>query len=65
MSEHSGAEKSVKSILFGNMHKLFGKNRQKYFNMHNKSTLTYFKTSLAAFGFLFHNSTGLATATCF
>jgi len=34
------------------MHKLFGKNRHKYFNMHNKSTLTYFKTSLAAFGFL-------------
>ena len=49
MSEHSEAEKSVKSILFGNMHYFFGKKRQKYINMHNKSTLTYFKTSLVAY----------------
>jgi len=48
MSEGSEAEKSVKSIVFGNVHWLFGKNRQKIINIHNKSTLTYFKTSLAA-----------------
>ena len=33
MSEHSEAEKSVKSIIFGNMHWLFGKNRQRYINI--------------------------------
>ena len=49
MSEHSETEKSVKLIVFGNLHELFGKNRQKNINMHNKSTLTYFKTSLAAY----------------
>jgi len=48
LSERSEAEKSVKSIAFGNVHLLFGKNRQKYINIHNKSTLIYFKTSLAA-----------------
>ena len=48
MLERSEAEKSVKSIIFGNVRQLFGKNRQKYMNIHNKSTLTYFKTSLAA-----------------
>jgi len=48
MSELSEAEKSVKSIYFGNMHYLFGKNRQKYINMHKKTMLTYFRTSLAA-----------------
>jgi len=30
MPEHSKAEKSVKSIVFGNVYWLFGKNRQKY-----------------------------------
>jgi len=46
MSEHSEAEKSRKSIILGTMHYLFGKNRQKYINLHNKTALTYFKTSL-------------------
>jgi len=49
MSEHSEAEKSVKSIIFGNMHLIvIWREQIKYINMHNKSTLTYFKISLAA-----------------
>jgi len=48
MSDRSEIEKSVKSIAFGYVHSLFGKNRQKYINIYNKSTLTYIKTSFAA-----------------
>jgi len=47
MSERSEAEKSFESIVFGNMHEFFWKEGNKYINIQNKSTVTYFKTSLA------------------
>ena len=52
MSEHSEAEKSDISIIFGNMHLLFAlviwKEQTKIHKHAQQKILAYFKTSLAA-----------------